>query len=395
MSDNLLERANNVFIPVFKRYPLEITHGKGNYLFDRNGKKYLDMATGLGVNALGYNHPFVISAIEEQLKRNLHLSNFFVQDVQIELMERLLEAFSPGGKGFFSNSGTESIEGALKLIKKWGPENGRHRILAMKSSFHGRTTGAVSITMQEKYQKPFQPLLPRMESLEFNSISSLEKTVSEDTAAVILEFVQGEGGVIPAAEDFVNELVRLREKFGFLIVADEIQTGIGRTGAIFAYQHYGMQPDIVCFAKAVGGGLPLGGFLVSASLANVFEKGQHGTTFGGNPLACAAGLAVMHYLNKENLAHINQMAYLLEEKLKSYVKRYEQIVDSRGLGLMQGLLIPSGVADIISSGFEKGIILNAAAGGKVLRFLPPLTITENELNEAFTLLDEIFNENFK
>ena len=389
---SLFEQANDIFLPVFRRIPVEIVNGSGSYLFDNKGEKYLDLASGLGVNALGYNHPEVNKAIAEQLKRNMHLSNFFVQDVQLELMEHLLKPMPQGSQGFFSNSGTESVEGALKLVKKWANENNKSDILAMKSGFHGRTTGAVSVTMQEKYQKPFAPLLPNTCALEFNSIESLDSCINERTAAVFFEPIQGEGGVRPANEDFIRHLFKLKKKYGFLVIVDEIQTGIGRTGKMFAFEHYNIQPDIVCFAKAVGGGLPLGGFLVSQELTRVFALGEHGTTFGGNPLACAAGLAVVKFLTRDKFRHVNEVSSLLSEALSQLDQKYDVITAARGIGLMQGLEIPGRVKEIQDAGLKKGLILNSAGGGNVLRFLPPLIITENELNYALPIIDNIIQQ---
>lgn len=389
---SISKNAEKYFLPVFRRLGLDIVRGEGSWLFDQNEKKYLDLASGLGVNALGYNHPAVNAAIEKQIKRNLHLSNFFVQDVQVELMKKLVDQYAPDSMGFFSNSGTEAVEGALKLVKKWANENSRKDILAMRSSFHGRTTGAISVTMQDKYQKPFAPLLPNTCALDFNDLSSLEKCVNAKTAAVFIEFVQGEGGVIPATKDFVGKLFKLKEKHGFLVIADEIQTGIGRTGKMFAFQHYDVLPDVVCFAKAVGGGLPLGGFLVKKELTGVFSLGEHGTTFGGNPLACAAGLAVVDYILKDNFRHINEMARILQNQMAKWTDKFQAITSARGIGLMQGLEIPGGVKEIQEKAILEGLILNLAAGGKVLRFLPPLIIEENELIFAFEKIENLFNQ---
>lgn len=386
------QNAEKYFLPVFRRLGLDIVRGEGSWLFDQNGEKYLDLASGLGVNALGYNHPAVNAAIEKQLKKNLHLSNFFVQDVQVELMQILVDQYAPDSMGFFSNSGTEAIEGALKLVKKWANEKNKKNILAMRSSFHGRTIGAISVTMQDKYQKPFNPLLPNTCALDFNDLSSLEKCVDDKTAAVFLEFVQGEGGVIPASKEFVDKLFKLKDKYGFLVIADEIQSGIGRTGKMFAFQHYDVLPDVVCFAKAVGGGLPLGGFLVKKELTDVFNLGEHGTTFGGNPLACAAGLAVVDYILEDNFRHINKMASVLQKQMTVWFDKFQAITSARGLGLMQGLEIPGGVKEIQEKAISEGLILNLAAGGKVLRFLPPLIIEENELNFAFEKIENLFNQ---
>lgn len=384
--DSWIERANKLFLPVFKRLPVEIQRGQGVYLYDRQGRAYLDFFSGLGVNALGYGHPKIWEAIEKQLQRNLHLSNYFVQDVQVELAEKLLR-FSNHARLFLTNSGTESIEGCLKIVKKWANQHAREKIICFKNAFHGRTLGALSVTAQEKYQKSFLPLLGGIEELEYNDSAQLERAIDDRTAAVILEFIQGEGGVVPATEDFISTLAGLKSEYNFLLVADEIQTGVGRTGRFFAYQHHPLVPDLVATAKAIGGGLPLGAFLVSEDLAAVLEPGEHGTTFGGNPLSCAAGLAVLDEYEGQHLQkHVAEMGNYLAEGLRQLKKQFpEKVVQVRGVGLMQALVLQMDAFPYVLQGLRKGIILNATAGN-VLRFLPPLIIAKQEIDQGIQIL---------
>ncbi len=386
---NWIEEAEGYFLPVFKRLPVEVERGEGVYLIDRQGKRYLDFLSGIGVNALGYAHPAILNAIEKQLHRNLHLSNYFVQDVQIELARRLIH-YSGMARLFFTNSGTEAIEGALKIVKKWANQHGKSEIVCFEGAFHGRTIGALSVTAQEKYQKSFQPLLPGIKHIPFNDVNKLKETISENTAAVVLEFVQGEGGVVPAHEDFVQELVNLREQYQFLIIADEIQAGIGRTGYFFSYEHYGIRPDIITSAKALGGGMPLGAFLVDEPLVDVLVRGEHGTTFGGNPVSCAAGIAVVDELMKNGLlAHVKEMGDYFSAQLRELQQKYpEKIKEVRGRGLMQAMVIQEEGYPYVLKGIEKGLIFNATATN-VLRFLPPLIVNREEIDIAVAVLDDL------
>ncbi len=387
---NWIEAAESVFLPVFKRLPVEVDRGEGVYLIDRSGKRYLDFLSGIGVNALGYAHPAVLKAIERQVQRNLHLSNYFVQDVQIELAERLIR-YSRMARLFFTNSGTEAIEGALKIVKKWGNQHGKSEIVCFEGAFHGRTIGALSVTAQEKYQKSFQPLLPGVKHVPYNQPEALRQVISEKTAAVVLEFVQGEGGVVPATPEFVETLAQLREQYGFLIIADEIQAGVGRTGYFFSYEHYGIQPDIVTSAKALGGGLPLGAFLVAAPLVDVLVRGEHGTTFGGNPVSCAAGIAVVDELMENGLlAHVQSVGRYFQEKLQALQQQFpDKIREVRGRGLMQAMVIHEEGYPYVLKGIEHGLIFNATATN-VLRFLPPLIVTEQEIDEAVEIIARLF-----
>ncbi len=384
-----IEMADQYFLPVFKRLPVEVDRGEGVYLIDRSGKRYLDFLSGIGVNALGYSHPAVLQAMEKQMHRNLHLSNYFVQDVQIELAERLIR-YSGMARLFFTNSGTEAVEGALKIVKKWANQHGKSEIICFEGAFHGRTIGALSVTAQEKYQKSFQPLLPGIQHIPYNNVEKLRETVTEKTAAVVLEFVQGEGGVVPATPEFVAELASLREKFHFLIIADEIQAGIGRTGYFFSYEHYGIRPDIVTSAKALGGGMPLGAFLVSEPLVNVLVRGEHGTTFGGNPVSCAAGIAVVDELMKNGLLnHVKEVGEYFSAQLRELQKKYpEKIKEVRGRGLMQAMVINEEGYPYVLKGIENGLIFNATATN-VLRFLPPLIVTKAEIDTAVEVLSTV------
>lgn len=384
-----IEMADQYFLPVFKRLPVEVDRGEGVYLIDRSGKRYLDFLSGIGVNALGYSHPAVLQAMEKQMHRNLHLSNYFVQDVQIELAERLIR-YSGMARLFFTNSGTEAVEGALKIVKKWANQHGKSEIICFEGAFHGRTIGALSVTAQEKYQKSFQPLLPGIQHIPYNNVEKLRETVTEKTAAVVLEFVQGEGGVVPATPEFVAELASLREKFHFLIIADEIQAGIGRTGYFFSYEHYGIRPDILTSAKALGGGMPLGAFLVSEPLVNVLVRGEHGTTFGGNPVSCAAGIAVVDELMENGLLdHVKEVGEYFSAQLRELQKKYpEKIKEVRGRGLMQAMVINEEGYPYVLKGIENGLIFNATATN-VLRFLPPLIVTKAEIDTAVEVLSTV------
>ena len=387
-----LEKERQLFLNVFKRLPLEIERGEGCYLYDRTGRAYLDLLSGLGVNALGYGHPRVRQAIERQLNRNLHLSNYFIQDVQLELAEKVLH-FSGKDRLFFSNSGTESIEGILKLVKKWGNLHGKHKIVCFENAFHGRSLGSLSVTAQEKYQKNFLPLLPQIEKLPYNDPRALRGAVDDQTAAIFLEFIQGEGGVVPADPEFVAAIREVQEKHRVLVVADEIQTGVGRTGRFLAVQHYRIEPDLIALAKAIGGGLPLGAFLINEELNDVLQRGEHGTTFGGNPVACAAGLATLQVMEAENLFdHVTAMGEHLRGRLLELQSDFPRLVKTvRGIGLMQAMQLEVDTYPIVLKGIEKGVIFNSTAGN-VVRFLPPLIINQQQIDQGIEVLAEILQE---
>ncbi len=391
---NIFDREKLFFLPTYNRIPIEIKSGEGIYLIDKNGDKYLDFFSGLGVNALGYAHPEIIKAVTKQVALFGHLSNNYITDIQIDFTEKLLY-YSNMSKAFLTNSGTEAVEGVIKLIrKKYGPNK---TIFSLSNSFHGRTYGAMSLTAREKYRKGFEPLLPNIKQINFNDVESLSKSVNEDTAAIFIEFIQGEGGINEVSSEFVNRLESLRRKYDFIIVADAIQDGIGRTGKPFTHNYFDFIPDIIVVAKAVGGGLPLGAFLVSENLTSILETGKHGTTFGGNPIACAAGKIVLEEVFEKGLM-VN--AYLSGNYFKKELEKLQQnfpevIREIRGKGLMLGIDLRSEGNTFVSRMREKGILINCT-NETVLRLLPPMIITLEHIEHFLTIFKEILqNNNYK
>lgn len=387
---NTFDRELAYFFHTYKRIPLEIERGDGVYLFAKNGTRYLDMFSGLAVNALGYNHPKIVRAIQEQSQKYIHLSNYYLQEPQIQLAEMLVK-YSGYKKVFFCNSGTEAIEGALKIVRKWGSKKNKKEIISFTNAFHGRTMGALSMMDRAKYRDGYEPFLENFTIVEFNNPQELQKTVNENTLAIVLEFIQGEGGVVPVTEEFANEVKKLKSQFGFLLIADEIQAGIGRTGKFFGFQHYNIQPDIVVVAKPIGGGLPLGAILGNETVADVLEPGVHGTTFGGNPVACAAGIAVLEEIMENGLmTNAERMGSLLKSKLLDLQKEFPTLVkEVRGYGLMLGMELTQEGESLVTAMREKKILINCT-NQNVLRFLPPLIINEQHVMETVTSLREVF-----
>ena len=391
---DLTKNDSPYFLSVYNRFPFEIDHGQGVYLFDTQGQPYLDFLSGIAVNALGYQHPAIEKALLKQIKRNLHLSNYFLQDTQKKLAQRLIK-ISGYNQLFFTNSGTEAIEGLLKIAKKWGKLNHKSEIIALKGSFHGRTLGALSITMQDKYQQSFLPLLPNCKSVTANDITELKRVVNENTLALFYEGIMGEGGIRPLTPEFITAIYELKQKFNFLVFADEIQTGVGRTGYFYYFQKYGFRPDGFATAKGLGGGLPLGAFLINENLTEVLKKGEHGTTYGGNPLACAAGLATVDIVSqKEFLNHVTITGNYFKEQLQRLAKKYgQQIVDVRGAGLMLGLEVREKPSELMFTASKNGLLCNTA-GGNTLRFVPPLIIEKKHVDEAVLKLEKTLSEVF-
>jgi acetylornithine/N-succinyldiaminopimelate aminotransferase len=383
---NFVEREARYFFHTYKRLKIEIDRGEGAYLIAKDGTRYLDMFGGIAVNALGYNHARVNAAIMQQVHRYIHVSNTFYQDTQIALAELLLKA-SGMSRIFMTNSGTEAMEGALKLSRKWGNPLGKVNIFGLSDSFHGRTLGSLSITGREKYREGFDPFLPNTSILKFNDIPDLENNVNEKTLAVVLEFIQGEGGINLVSTEYVQNLKQLRSKYGFLVIADEIQSGMGRTGKLFAFEHFNIEPDIVVVAKAIGGGLPLGAFLGVRELAEVFAPGMHGTTFGGNPVACAAGLATIHEILSEGvMENAARMGGYLMSRLEQIKASFPEFVAHvRGKGLMVGLELRFDGTELVNTLFSKGVLLNLT-NSTVLRWLPPLNIRQEHLDIAIDVV---------
>jgi len=374
----LLEREKKYFLNTYSRIPLDIRHGEGAYLYTSDGEKYLDFFSGLGVNALGHSHPKIIEAINEQVEKFSHLSNYCITEIQIEFAELLLK-HSGMEKIFLTNSGTEAVEAAIKLLrKKYGP--GRN-IYSLTNSFHGRTYGALSLTAREKYRESFMPLLPGIYHLDFNNLDDLRQNVDETTAAVFLEFLQGEGGINFVSQEYINLLKDLRNKYGFAVVADEIQSGIGRTGKGFAFEHFKITPDIVITAKAIGGGLPLGALLTSGDYADIFIPGDHGTTFGGNPVACAAGKIVLdEVLENDLVSSVANYGEYLNQKLSEFKDlNPSKIKEVRGKGFMIGIEISGSGKEVVDQMRERNILINST-NENTIRLLPPLIATETEID---------------
>ena len=389
--NHLIEREKESIFQTYKRLPVEVDYAFGARIFAQNGKSYLDFLGGIAVNALGHCHPKTIEAIEKQIRKYTHVSNYFYQEPQIKLAEEL-KKISGLNRVFFSNSGTEAIEGALKLCRKWGNALGKKRIISFTGSFHGRTYGALSLMDKPLYKDGMEPFLDGISVLEYNNPSQLEKNINDDTCAVFIEFLQGEGGIVSATEEFVTKLIELKNKFNFLLVADEIQSGVGRSGKFFAFEHYGIQPDIITLAKGIGGGLPLGCILGSEELGNVWQKGQHGTTYGGNAIACAAGLTVLEELNNGLLENVNDVSEYLFSELNKIKEIYSNlIVEIRGSGLMCGILLNFEAINLVEKLLENGAITNAASG-KVLRLLPPLIIEKHDVDEFIVALKQSLND---
>ncbi|MFI5251788.1 MAG: aspartate aminotransferase family protein [Bacteroidota bacterium] len=388
---SLQDRETATFFHTYKRLPLEIERGNDVYLFSKNGKRYLDMFAGLAVNALGYGNPAVLEAIRKQSEKYIHLSNYFLQEPQIKLAELLIK-YSGYSRVFFSNSGTESIEGALKITRKWGKMNNKNEIVSFSNAFHGRTMGALSMMDREKYREGYEPLLENFRIVEFNNPKALRAAVSDKTAGVIIEFIQGEGGICVTSTDLVEELCTLKEKYGFLLIADEIQSGLGRTGKFFGFQHYAIQPDIITIAKPLGGGLPLGAILGNNTVGEVLQPGVHGTTFGGNPVACAAGIAVLEQIMEQDMMkNASAMGSLLISNLQKLKNEFPSIIkEVRGYGCMVGMELTRDGEDIVSKMRDNYVLINCT-NQNVLRFLPPLIIKKEHVEETVMKLKEILD----
>ena len=384
MSD-LINREHQVLFQTYKRLPIEIDHAIGAKIWDRNGNEYLDFLAGIAVNALGHSHPKIIEAAQKQISQYMHVSNYFYQEPQILLAEKLTQ-LTGYTRVFFTNSGTEATDGAIKLVRKYSFGRGKKTIVAFSGGFHGRTYGALSIMDKPKYKENMGPFLPDTLVLKFNDIKELERNINDETAAVFLEFIQGEGGIVSPTQQFVDKLEELRNKYNFLLVADEIQCGAGRTGKFFGFEHFGVSPDIVTMAKGIGGGLPLGAILAKDFLADVWDRGNHGTTYGGNAVACATGLVVVEELFNGVMDNALNIGEYLKNKLFQVQEHFpNMIVEVRGHGLMLGLLL-SFDAQLLVDELLKNMVISNAASGNVLRIVPPLTITKDEAELFLTKL---------
>lgn len=372
------ELEHQDFFHTYKRLPVIIERGEGCYLYTSNGDKILDMFGGLAVNVFGYNYPAINAAIEEQLKKYIHISNIFYQEKQIALADKILQ-LSGFKKVFFSNSGTEATEAAIKAVRKYFLGTSKKTLVSFSGSFHGRTMGALSLTARKKYRDQFAPLLADVKHLEFNSVKDLNENIDENTAAVFIECIQGEGGINLVSQEFIDVLNVLKQRFGFLIAADEIQSGVGRTGRLHAFEHFGLDADIVILAKGIGGGLPLGAILGNERVENVFSAGEHGSTFGGNPVAAACGLAIFTEFEHGLIFKIIKAAENLLHKLNEIKAKYPgKIRDVRGKGLMLGIEMNYPAQQIVEKMMSEGILVNCT-NENVIRLLPPYILSEEDI----------------
>ncbi len=379
-------------MPTYTRVPVCLVKGKGSRVWDIEGKEYLDFFPGWAVDGIGHCHPVVVNAVKEQARKMLHVANNFLNPKQAELAKTISEASFPA-RIFFCNSGAEANEGAIKFAKKYGSEAGRFEIITMKNSFHGRTLAAMTATGQEKFHKDFRPLLEKFSYADFNDLESVKKLVTDKTIAIMLEPIQGEGGVSVATREFLQGLRKLCDEKDMLLILDEVQTGMGRTGKIFAYQHYDIEPDIMTLAKTLGGGVPIGAFVVSKKIKKeVLTAGMHGSTFGGNPLVCAAALAVFKVIKKEKLiTNTVRMGELLEAEFQKLRQKYPVIESTRGVGLMRGLKLTEPSAPYANEARDEGLLINATQGD-VLRIMPPMTVTVKEIKRGIEILDRVFQK---
>ncbi len=386
------KKSEEFVMRTYNRYPVSFVKGQGCWLYDEKGKKYLDMLSGIAVCNLGHCHPKVSEAICEQARTLIHTSNLFYIEPQAELA-RLICENSFGEKVFFCNSGAEANEGAIKLARRYGTEISpkKYEIVAFRNSFHGRTIASVSITGQGKYSEGFGPMLEGVKFAEFNDLSSVEEVVGPNTAGIIVEPVQGEGGVVPATREFLSGLKEIADRFNALLIFDEVQTGIGRTGELFAYQHYGVEPDVMTLAKALGNGVPIGAVVAKGKGAQVLKPGLHASTFGGNFLSTRAGIEVIKEITKEGfLDRVKEVGRFLKEELLKLKGEFPSLIrEVRGLGLMLGVVMNVECREIVSLALERGLIVNCTAG-KVLRLLPPLIIGSEEVSIAVETLRGIF-----
>lgn len=389
MNNKYMEQAEQALVHTYNRYPIVLDHGEGVYLYDTEGKKYLDFAAGIAVCSLGYGHPEYNAALKEQIEKLLHVSNLFYTAPVVDAAEKLKKA-SQMDRIFFTNSGTEAIEGALKAARKYAytKKSGKYEFIAMEHSFHGRSMGAVSVTGTENYRTPFEPLVGGVRFAKYNDLESVKAQITDQTCAIILETVQGEGGIYPAESEFLKEIRMLCDENDILLILDEIQCGMGRTGSMFAWQDYGVRPDIMCMAKAIGNGVPVGAFAMTEEVAEYSLKpGDHGTTYGGNPFACAAVDKVLDIFEKNHIVeHVKELTPYLEEKLDELVEKYDGVLKRRGKGLMQGLVLARPVGEVIANAQKEGLLV-ISAGGNVLRMVPPLVIKKEHVDEMIEKLE--------
>ncbi|MBQ3891372.1 MAG: aspartate aminotransferase family protein [Lachnospiraceae bacterium] len=390
-----IDEAEKVLLHTYNRYPVVFDHGDGVYLYDEEGKKYLDFVAGISVFALGYNNKEYNDALKNQIDKIIHTSNYYYNVPAIEAAKKLVKV-SEMDRVFFTNSGAEAIEGALKAARKYAfNKDGRtdHEIIAMEHSFHGRTMGALSVTGNPKYREAFEPGIGNIKFAKMNDLDSVLSLINEKTCAIIFETVQGEGGIYPATKEFMEGIKKVCEEKDILLILDEVQCGMGRTGYMFAWQKYGIKPDIMTVAKALGCGVPIGAFLLNEKVSkNSLVAGDHGTTYGGNPLACAAANKVLEIFAQSNIIkNVNVVGDYLYEKLEGLKSKSAKIIAHRGLGLIQGLEFSVPVAPIINEALKKGLVL-INAGTNILRFVPPLIVSKENVDEMIAILEDCIDK---
>ena len=390
-----IEAAEKELLHTYNRFQVVFDYGDGVYLYDTDGKKYLDFAAGIAVSAFGYNNKEYNDALKAQIDKLMHTSNLYYNVPAVSAAERLIKA-SGMDRVFFTNSGTEAVEGAIKAAKKYAyTRDGEagHEIIAMEHSFHGRSLGALAVTGNTHYREPFGPMMPGVKFAEYNNLESVKAQITDKTCAILFETVQGEGGIYPASKEFIEGVRALCDEHDILLILDEIQCGMGRTGEMFAWQAYGVKPDIMTSAKALGCGVPVGAFLMTEKVAEKsLVPGDHGTTYGGNPFVCAAVDKVLEMMERDNLtAHVKEISAYFEQKLDALVEKYDFLTERRGVGLMQGLVCEKKVGDVTKAALEKGLII-ISAGKNVIRMVPPLVIEECHVDEMIEKLEAAFSE---
>ncbi|WP_226037229.1 acetylornithine transaminase [Aquibacillus saliphilus] len=395
MSETKFQTTIDPVMHTYNRFPLTLVKGKGSFVFDDKNQKFLDFTSGIATCNLGHTPEFVKQQVENQLQELWHCSNLYEIPSQKKLAEQLVQN-SCGDQVFFCNSGAEANEAAIKLARKYAQQvkgTERHEIVTFSNSFHGRTLATLAATAQEKIQQGFAPLMPGFRYLPFNDKEALHSLVETNTCAVLLELVQGEGGVIPADQEWINQLAALCKERDILLMVDEIQTGVGRTGTLFAYQQYGIEPDVISLAKGLGSGIPIGAVIAKEKVAAAFGPGSHGSTFGGNPVATTAGSATISYiLEQDILSNAKKMGEYLFQKLESLKEKYEQIDDVRGKGLLVGIVVKGKAIDYVTKAREKYNLLILVAGPNVVRILPPLTTTKDEVDQFLLAFEAIINQ---
>lgn len=390
-SNEYIQATEHNLVHTYNRFPVTLDKGEGVYIFDTEGKKYLDFAAGIAVSGLGYGNQELNTALKEQIDKLMHSSNLYYNTTCGKAADAL-KRISGMDRVFFTNSGTEAIEGALKAARKyaWKKKTGRFEYIAMQDSFHGRSMGALSVTEHEAYRIPFEPLIPGVGFAEFNNLDSVKKLVTDQTCAIILEPLQGEGGINMATQEFMEGIRKICDEEGILMICDEIQCGMARTGEMFACQSYGVKPDIIVMAKAIGSGVPVGAFAMTESVAEYsLEPGDHGTTYGGNPLACAAVAKTVEIFEKEDIkAHVKEVGAYLTEKLDRLVNNCDIVLERRGTGLIQGLRLNQPVGEITKKALKEGLLI-ISARSDVIRLVPPLVIEKEHVDEMLELLEKV------